>query len=383
MHPLSPRLGILLVALLSGMQAAAQPPAVPVPAAPEVNAGGYLLVDHHSGRVLASKNDNEHFEPASLTKLMTAYVVFKKLEEGAIALDDPVLVSETAWRTGGSRSFVDVNTRVPLVDLLQGMIVQSGNDATVALAEHVAGSEATFAALMNEHARSLGMSGTNFTNSTGWPDPNHYTTASDLAELTAATIDEFPDYYHWYAQKEYTWNNIKQHNRNQLLWRDPSVDGLKTGHTQAAGYCLVASAERDGMRLTSVILGSSGEQVRTAATQALLNYGFSFYETRRLYEAGKEITTTPVFKGDREQAALGIERDLYVTVPRGRFRDLEATVEIQNPVLAPVDPAQALGRLSLSMNDEIVAERPLHSLAAIGAGSLWRRMVDEMRLWFL
>jgi D-alanyl-D-alanine carboxypeptidase (penicillin-binding protein 5/6) len=379
----SPRLCLLLLALLSAAQAAAQAPAVPVPAAPEVQAEGYLLIDHHSGRVLANRNENERFEPASLTKLMTAYVVFRKLAEGSIALDDAVLVSETAWRTGGSRSFVDVNTRVPLVDLLQGSIVQSGNDATVALAEHIAGSEATFAALMNEHARALGMSGTNFTNSTGWPDPNHYTTAADLARLATATIDEFPDYYHWYAQKEYTWNSIKQHNRNQLLWRDPSVDGLKTGHTEAAGYCLVASAARDGMRLTSVILGSSSEKLRTAATQALLNYGFSFYETRRLYEAGKEITTTPVFKGDHEQAALGLTRDLYVTVPRGRFDDLEATVELEATVLAPVDPAQSLGQLSLRMNDEVVAERPLHALAAIGEGSLWRRMVDEVRLWFL
>ncbi|MGH8494797.1 MAG: D-alanyl-D-alanine carboxypeptidase family protein, partial [Gammaproteobacteria bacterium] len=366
MHSTFTRFQMLAALLLfSGLAHAV---AVPVPAPPSIDAGGYLLVDHHSGRVLASENADERFPPASITKVMTAYVVFKKLQEGAVALDDPVLVSENAWRTGGSRTFVDVGSRVPLVDLLQGMIVQSGNDASVALAEHVAGSEETFAALMNEYARVLGMENTHFVNSTGWPDPEHYTTARDIATLAEATIDEFPDYYHWYAQKEFTWNEIRQPNRNQLLWRDPSVDGLKTGHTEDAGYCLLASAEREGMRLTSVILGSSSEQNRTTATQSLLNYGFNFYETRRLFEAGKQIAETRIYKGVSEQAPLGVAKDLYVTVQRGQFDELEASMDLRATIVAPIDTSQPLGEVQVRMGEDVIAKQPLHALAAVGAG---------------
>ncbi|CAN5165032.1 D-alanyl-D-alanine carboxypeptidase family protein [soil metagenome] len=369
----------LLAATLAGPAGAAM---VPVPDPPSIGASAHLLVDHHSGRVLAAQNEQERFAPASITKVMTAYVVFDKLEEGAVSLDDPVLVSEKAWRTGGSRSFIDVNSRVPLVELLQGMIVQSGNDASVALAEHVAGSEETFAALMNQYAQELGMSQTHFVNSTGWPDPEHYTSARDIAILASATIEHFPDYYHWYAQKEYVYNDIRQPNRNRLLWQDPTVDGLKTGHTKEAGYCLLASAERDRMRLISVVLGSTSEKARTTATQALMNYGFSFYETRRLFAAGKPIAETRVYKGTAEQAPLGVVEDLYVTLPRGRFDQIEASMNLPPTVLAPLEKKQKVGEVRVRVGEEVVATEPLHALAAVGAGSLWRRAVDSMKLWF-
>ena len=250
---------------------------VPVPAAPQLDARGYLLVDHNSGAILAESNADERLEPASLTKIMTAYVVFRELAKGKLSLDDEVLISEKAWRTGGSKMFIEVGKRVTISDLLHGMIVQSGNDASVALAEHIAGTEATFAELMNSHAERLGMNDTHFVNATGLPDPEHYITPRDIVKVTTATIREFPEYYAWYALPDFTYNNIKQANRNRLLGQDPSVDGVKTGHTQAAGYCLVASALREGQRLTSVVMGTNSESSRARDSLALLNYGYRFF----------------------------------------------------------------------------------------------------------
>ena len=302
------KLTILILALAVSAAALAQTPipnkptpnrpeaaARPVPAAPQVAANSYILSDFNSGRILVEHNSDMRVEPASITKLMTAYVVFRELEEGNITLQETVPVSEKAWRTGGSRMFIEPDMQVKVEDLMRGMIIQSGNDASVALAEHIAGSEEAFASLMNHYAEQLGMTGTNFMNSTGLPDPDHYTTARDINALSAATVRDFPDYYTWYSEKEFTFNNIRQHNRNTLLWRDPAIDGLKTGHTEAAGYCLAASAMRDGMRLISSVMGSSSESARASESQTLLNYGFRFFETVQLYQAGQELTRARIW----------------------------------------------------------------------------------------
>ncbi len=364
--------------LLAGAALAAP---LPVPKAPEVGARGYILQDFHSGRVLAEKAADERLEPASITKLMTAYVIFKELASGSLSLDDEVTVSERAWRMPGSRMFIEVGKKVPVRDLLKGMIIQSGNDATVALAEHVAGSEATFAEYMNRYAQELGLTGSHFTNATGLPDPDHYTTARDIARLARALIREFPEYYAWYSEKSFTWNGITQHNRNRLLWRDPSVDGIKTGHTESAGYCLVTSAERDGMRLISVVLGTASEEARANASQALLNYGFRFFETHKLYDAGARLTEARVWKGEREQLPLGLARTLYITIPRGRYGDLEASMQLPRRLVAPVTQGTAYGSVQIRLDGEPVAEAPLVALESIGEGSLWQRLRDEALLY--
>ncbi|HEU4530978.1 MAG TPA: D-alanyl-D-alanine carboxypeptidase family protein, partial [Steroidobacteraceae bacterium] len=277
------------LAALAVLLASVAHSAVPVPQPPQLNARGYLLVDHVSGKVIAERNADERLEPASLTKLMTAYAVFHALHDGKLKLEDGITISPKAWKAEGSRTFVQVGTQVPVDVLIQGMIVQSGNDATIALAERVGGNEETFAGLMNGYAKQLGMLSSNFENSTGLPGPQHYTTARDIAILARAIIREFPQYYRWYSQHDFTWNNIKQSNRNGLLYRDPSVDGMKTGHTESAGYCLVTSAKRDDMRLVSVVLGTPSIRAREDASQALINYGFSFYETKKVYSAGRKL----------------------------------------------------------------------------------------------
>ncbi|MFM1892112.1 MAG: D-alanyl-D-alanine carboxypeptidase, partial [Pseudomonadota bacterium] len=284
----------LLLLLLCSASAVAAPP---VPAPPTVAGTGHLLLDMHSGRVLAESNADARLEPASLTKIMTAYVVFRELQHGNLKLEDQALISEKAWKTPGSRMFIEVGKRVSVGDLLNGMVIQSGNDASVALAEHIAGSEDTFAGLMNEHSRRLGMQNTHFVNATGLPHEDHYTTPRDIAKVTIATIREFPELYKLYAVKEFVWNDIKQPNRNLLLWRDDSVDGVKTGHTEAAGYCLVSSAAREGMRLVAVVMGTSSENARAKESLSLLNYGFRFFETHRLYAAGDALVRTRVWKG--------------------------------------------------------------------------------------
>ena len=355
---------------------------VPVPSGPEIGARGYVLLDHNSGRILASKNENERMDPASITKLMTAYAVFRTLKSEQITLDDQVMISEKAWRTSGSRMFIEVGTRVTVNELLQGMIVQSGNDASVALAEYVAGNEAVFAQLMNQYAAELGMLNTQYQNSTGLPANDHYTSANDIARLATQLIQEFPEYYNWYSQKEFTYNKITQKNRNALLWRDPSVDGLKTGMTDAAGYCLVSSAKRDDMRLISVVLGTKSSSARAKDSQALLNYGFRFYETRLLYTAGDAVTEARVWKGATETAGIGLQQDLYITIPRGSYAQLEAKLDLPPQLIAPVDHTARLGTVRVNLNSEMVAEANLFALSSINEGTLWQIAKDSVLLWF-
>ncbi len=356
--------------------------AQPIPKPPSTGARSYIIQDYGSGNILAEKDSDVSVEPASITKLMTAYTVFSELQSGNIALTDIVTISEKAWRTPGSRMFVEVGKQVAVEDLLLGMIVQSGNDATVALAEYVAGSEDSFAALMNKHAEEIGLTGSHFVNSTGLPDENHYMTARDIARLAALLIRNYPEYYKWYSQKEYTYNDITQHNRNKLLWRDESVDGLKTGHTESAGYCLVTSAKKDGMRLITVVLGTDSDNARTDASQALLNYGFRFFETHKLYDAGTQLTTSRIWKGSSETVALGIDKPLYVTIPRGQYNSLDASMNIDQRIMAPVNAGQPLGSVLVKLGEQVVADQPLVSLQSIGEGSFWQRITDEGLLYF-
>ena len=360
----------------------AQQAARPVPAAPQLSANSYVLVDFDSERVLVSESPDLRVAPASITKLMTSYVVFNELREGNLALDEVITVSEKAWRTGGSRMYIEVNTQVDIEALVKGMVIQSGNDASVALAEHIAGSEAAFADLMNHFSTQMGMTDTNFVNATGLPHDDHYTTATDVAKLSAALIRDFPDYYRWYSEKEYTYNNIRQHNRNTLLWRDPAVDGLKTGHTEAAGYCLASSAKKDGMRLIAVVLGSNSEQTRTSESQALLNYGFRFFETFQLYEGGSELARPRVWKAEQDDVPLGLAEDLFVTIPRGRFDALDAQVKMQSNILAPLANGQKIGDLEVMLDGELVASRPLLTLSELPESGFFGRSVDGLRLWF-
>ncbi|MEJ2686030.1 MAG: D-alanyl-D-alanine carboxypeptidase [Gammaproteobacteria bacterium] len=361
---------------------AAAKPMPPVPAAPKVGAKSYVVVDYHSGQIIAQDDPDQRLPPASLTKLMTAYVVFKELEAGQIHMKDKVHISEHAWRTGGSRMFVQVGTKVPLKDLLQGMITQSGNDATVALAEYVAGTEQTFAAMMNRQAHLLGMKNSHFLDATGLPHPEHYTTARDIAKVARALIRDFPEYYKLYSEKKFTWNNITQYNRNKLLWRDPSVDGMKTGHTEAAGYCLVTSAKRENMRLISVVMGTDSENARVDVSEALLNYGFRFYDTHKLYDAGQPLTNARVWKGARAQVPLGLKSTLYVTVPRGQYRNLDASMTVDDRLMAPLTKGKPYGTVQVKLGDKVLAREPLVALQNVPEGSFWQRMLDEARLYF-
>lgn len=376
-HDFRPLLTVLLMICASGVSAN-----VPIPAAPSIAAEGFFLIEAYSERVIASKNADERLEPASLTKLMTAYVVFKELKQGKIELEDTVQVSEKAWRTQGSRMFIEVGTSVTVEELLQGMIIQSGNDASVALAEHVAGTEETFAAMMNQYATQLEFADTRFQNSTGLPLENHYTTARDVAVLARALIAEFPEYYRWYSQKDFSYNGIKQENRNTLLWRDPSVDGVKTGHTEAAGFCLVSSARRNGMRLISVVMGTPSAGARADASQALLNYGFRFYETHRLYPAGEEVARGRVWKGQTEDVALGLQQDMFVTIPRGQYDNLQAVMEKRQPIVAPLTAGKELGEVRVTIGNEILARGSLHALSAVPQDNFFGRLIDEVLLWF-
>jgi len=353
----------------------------PMPAAPQIGARSYLMMDFDSGRVLVEHNPDERVEPASITKLMTSYVVFKELAEGNITLEETAAVSERAWRTGGSRMFIEPDMQVTVEDLVRGMIIQSGNDACVALAEHIAGSEEAFAGMMNHYAELLGLTQSHFMNSTGLPDPEHYTTAHDVARLSAALIRDFPEYYTWYSEKEFTFNSIRQHNRNTLLWRDPAIDGLKTGHTEAAGYCLAASAKRDGMRLISVVMGSASESSRASDSQTLLNYGFRFYETVQLYQAGQELAKGRVWKGLSDEVALGVEQELFVTIPRGRYEELDAQVEMQPELSAPMEKGAVVGQISVRLGDEMIANRDLITLSAVEEAGFFGRSWDSLRMW--
>ena len=356
--------------------------AKPIPDPPALNATSYILVDFDSGRVIAEKNPDDHIEPASITKLMTAYLVDKAIVDGDITLDDMVTISEKAWRMKGSKMFVEVGKQVSVEELLKGLIIQSGNDASVALAEHVAGSESAFAGYMNHQAQLLGMSNTNFVNATGWPDKDHYSSARDIATLTQAVILEFPESYRYYKEREYTFNKIRQFNRNRLLWRDESVDGVKTGHTEAAGFCLVASAQRDEMRLISVVLGTESDKARTQSSQSLLNYGFRFFETHQLYRAEEILKATRVWYGDQEQVNLGVGKDIHITIPRGRYRDLDAAMEIDREISAPIARGQQLGRVSIKLDDELILSEDIVAMQAVAAGSLFARAMDRIKLMF-
>ncbi len=355
---------------------------LPTPAPPIVGAKSYLVVDATTGKELASLDPDMPLAPASLTKIMTTYVVFMALKQGQVTLEDEVTVSEKAWRMPGSRMFVEVGKRVTIEDLLLGMIVQSGNDASVALAEHIAGTEGVFAQMMNQYAQQLGMHSSHFLNATGMPEEGHVTTARDLATLARAVIEEFPEYYPWHSIKEFTYNDIKQDNRNSLLWRDPSVDGLKTGHTEDAGYCLVASALRDGMRVISVVMGTSSTRARTDGSQALLNYAFRFFETRLLFKAGEEIATTRVWKSANETSRLGVLDDLYITVRRGTYEQLESTLDIPAIVEAPVANGQPVADLRITLEDQVILSTQLRALDDNPEGSFWQRTRDSVSLLF-
>ncbi len=354
----------------------------PIPAPPTLKANSYFLIDYDSGKVMAEKDADKRIEPASITKLMTAYLVDKALADGDIAMDEMVTISEKAWRKGGSKMFVEVDTQVPVEELIKGLIIQSGNDASVALAEHIAGSEEAFVGYMNHQAKLLGMTNTNFTNSTGWPDENHYTTARDIAILTEAKIRDFPESYSLYKEREYTFNGIRQYNRNRLLWRDDSVDGVKTGHTEAAGYCLVASAKREDMRLISVVLGYESDKQRIAGSQSLLNYGFRFYETHRLYEANEVLNNSRIWYGEQEQIALGVGRDIYISIPRGRYRDLDASMEVDPEISAPVERGARLGVVNISLDGKTIVSEDLIATQTVSEGSLLVKAMDTVKLMF-
>ena len=372
----------LSVILLMAFAVADAATTMPVPAPPIIGAKSFLLMDASTGTELASLEADKRLAPASLTKLMTAYVVFRALAEDRISLEDEVTVSEKAWRTQGSRMFIEVGSRVAVLDLLLGMIVQSGNDASVALAEHTAGTEAVFIDVMNQYAAQLGMDSTNFTNATGLPHDDHYSTARDLGILAKTIIAEFPGYYKWYSVKEYEYNNIKQPNRNSLLWRDDSVDGMKTGRTDDAGYCLISSASRDGMRVISVVLGTASAKARVDGSQALINYGFRFFETRLVYRAGDTVTEAKIWKSEKEFTPLGLADDLYVTIPRGSFDNVKTVLNMPATLLAPIANGQPLAELQISLNDDTLVSRSLRALHDNPSGSLWQRARDGMQLWF-
>jgi D-alanyl-D-alanine carboxypeptidase (penicillin-binding protein 5/6) len=353
----------------------------PIPAPPQVQARGYILLDYTSNQPLAATNENERLEPASLTKLMSAYAVFHALKDGRIKMTDLVTISPHARDQDGSRMFVDVGTQVSVENLIQGMIVQSGNDATVALSEFVAGSEPVFVDLMNQYAQQLGMVSTHFQNAPGMPSPEHYSTAHDMALLARALIHDYPEYYKFYSQRSFTWNKITQPNRNGLLDRDPTVDGLKTGHTESAGYCLVSSAMRNGMRLVSVVMGTPSVRAREDASSALLNYGFNFYQTRKLYANKAPVMTVKVWKGAVDEVPLGVTQDIYTTLPRGQENLLSAAADVADPLFAPLSTAKPAGQLRITLGDKVIGTYPLYPTKEVPEAGFFGRLTDDVKLW--
>jgi len=353
-----------------------------IPSAPDVDARAYILVDYTSGQALAQRNADARMEPASLTKLMTCYVVFHALKAGTLKLDDPVTISEHAWRAEGSRTFVQVGSKVPAEVLIKGMIVQSGNDATIALAERVGGTEAGFAQMMNDYARRLGMSNTHFDDSSGLPSPTHYTTAHDMALLASALVHDFPEYYPWFSIREFVWNNIKQDNRNGLLERDPSVDGMKTGHTDTAGYCLVTSAKRQDMRLISVVFGSNSIKGREDASAALISYGFTFYETVNVKRRGTPVLKPRVYKAAEEFYSIAPASDVNIVVPRGQAGSIMTTATVQRRLIAPLSTSTPVGELQVVVSGKPVTSVPLYPIADVPEGGIWSRLSDTVLLWF-
>jgi D-alanyl-D-alanine carboxypeptidase (penicillin-binding protein 5/6) len=360
----------------------AQEPPVAVPPPPSIGAKAYVLFDFNSGRRLAGHNAQTRVEPASLTKLMTAYIAFSALEQGRIRPHQQVPVSAAAWRTRGARMFIEPHKPVTVTQLLNGMIVQSGNDASVALAEAIAGSEEAFAQVMNREAQRLGLKNTHFVNATGWPDPDHYSTTEDLAILAAAIIRDYPKYYTLYSQKDFTYNKIKQANRNRLLWTDPTVDGMKTGHTESAGWCLISSAKRGEHRLISVVLGAASDASRATESQKLLNYGFQFYDSYRIYARNEAVATLQVFKGSADSVKGGLATDLYVTLPKGQRGKLSATVEGEQPLLAPIAARQRIGTLKVLFDGRPYRELPVVALEGVPVAGIFGRAWDSIRLLF-
>jgi D-alanyl-D-alanine carboxypeptidase (penicillin-binding protein 5/6) len=362
----------------------ATPHATPImtPGSPHLDAQGYIIMDANSGKILAEKNADIRVPPASLTKLMTMYVVSNALKTGSIHLDDKVRISTKAWRTGGSRMFLKVNDEVNVRDLLQGIVVASGNDASVAMAEYIGGTEDAFASMMNSQAAALGMKNTHFVDSNGLPNPDHYSSPRDLALLAQAIIKNFPEDYRLYSEKWIAYNNIRQPNRNRLLWRYQYADGLKTGHTDSAGYCLVASAVKDGTRLISVIMGAPSDTARTEDSIRLLTYGFRFYETHKLYSASAPLIQGRVWKGQTNQVALVLGQDFYVTMPAGQYKRIQANLVLNNPIKAPVIKGQTYGTLNIMLNNEIIASQPLIALANDPKGGIWRSMADSVNFSF-
>ena len=352
------------------------------PPPPDVAARSYFLKDFYSNQTLASKAADDRVEPASLTKLMTAYLTFKAIKQGTIKIDQVIPASEKAWRAEGSRMFIDLKTPVTVNELIQGMIIQSGNDACIALAEAIAGSEDVFAQMMNREAQRLGMKGTHFMNSTGLPHPQHYTTAADLATLAAAIVRDYPEYFPIYSKKEYTYNKITQPNRNGLLWKDPNVDGMKTGHTESAGYCLVATSRREGRRVMSVVLGTSSANVRESESAKLLNYGLQFFDTPKVYSRNQSLQALKVWKGQAEDVKIGFNRDLYLSVPKGQAGNIKATLTTQQPLIAPVSAGQAVGKVKLELNGQPLGEYPVVALATVQQAGFFGRSWDSVRLMF-
>ena len=371
-----------LLACISLTALTAAPASIAIPTAPQVDARSYIVVDYRTDKILAAKDATSRMEPASLTKLMTAYIVFQELSAGKLKLDEQIIVSEHAWRSEGSRTFIELGKPVSALDLILGMIVQSGNDATIALAEHIAGTEETFAQMMNAQAQRLGMLGSHFENSSGLPSPQHYSTARDLSLLANAIIRDYPQYYKWFSVREFEHNGIKQQNRNGLLEKDPTVDGLKTGHTDSAGFCLVTSSLRDGMRLVSVVMGSTSMRARENASGALLNYGYTFYDTKLAVKGGTVLATARVYKGQAPSVDLGIKDDLYITLPRGETAGIGTATDVKPRLIAPILESSELGTLRVFAGTQTLAMMPLHPFKEVPAGGWWRRLIDTIRLWF-
>ena len=372
---------VFLLLTLTVQQAMAQ--SVLIPSPPAIAASSYLLMDPKSGTILMEENSHERLPPASLTKMMTAYIVERELDEGRLSMSDMVPVSVNAWKTGGSRTFIQEGTEVSVEALLKGVIIQSGNDASVALAEFVAGSEEAFVDIMNQQAQILGMKNTRFQNATGLPADDHYSTAYDLALLAQAIINDYPENYGLYAQKHFTYNNIRQPNRNSLLWRDDSVDGLKTGHTEEAGYCLVASARKNDTRFIAVVMGTDSTTARAREVQKMLNYGFRYYTTEKLFSQGQELITSRVWGGKQDDVSIGLTGDVFVTIPQGARENLESSVDLDSVIRAPVNAGDELGRVTVVHEGETIVDEPVVALGEVPEGGLFKRLWDAIKLFFV
>jgi len=353
-----------------------------IPAPPQLAATAYLLIDANSGAVLAEKNSDEALPPASITKLMTSYIVSSEVDRGAIKHADLVPISVTAWKKGGSKMFVREGTQVPVIDLMRGMIIQSGNDATIALAEYIAGSESAFVDVMNQQAALLGLTNTQFKNATGWPEEGHYSTPRDIATLTKALIAEFPESYKIYSEQYFSYNGINQPNRNKLLFRDKTIDGVKTGHTEEAGYCLVSSSEKDGMRLIAVVMGTASDNARATESQKLLAYGFRYYYTHKLYEKNTSISQARVWKGKSDTIALGVDKDIFLTIPRGTENDLVATASVDQIIEAPIVEGQELGNVVVTLDGKELLDTPIVALSPVEKAGIFSRIIDAISLFF-